>query len=124
SSNDLRRKDFNVLIIEEDAGRCDFLRETLGEYSLELVHDGESGLAGLRAFKPDLVILDFDLPIVDGFKVLTLIRTALNVPIIIVSGSRMRAIDRVMASELGADYYLTKPFSSKELRYKARQLIA
>jgi DNA-binding response OmpR family regulator/KaiC/GvpD/RAD55 family RecA-like ATPase len=124
SSNDLRPKDFNVLIIEDDAEMCDLLRETLGEYSLELVHDGVSGLARLIAFKPDLVILDFDLPIVDGFKVLTLIRTALNVPIIIVSGSRMRAIDRVMASELGADYYLTKPFSSKELRYKAKQLIA
>ena len=124
SSNALRPKDFNVLIIEDDAEMCDLLRETLGEYSLELVHDGVSGLARLIAFKPDLVILDFDLPIIDGFKVLTLIRTALNVPIIIVSGSRMRAIDRVMASELGADYYLTKPFSSKELRYKAKQLIA
>ena len=76
------------------------------------------------SFKPDLVVLDFDLPVVDGFKVLELIRSALNVPIIIVSGSRMRALDRVMASELGADYYLTKPFSANELKHKARQLIA
>jgi CheY-like chemotaxis protein len=88
------------------------------------VHDGVSGLAKLISFKPDLVFLDFDLPVIDGFKVLTLIRSALNVPIIIVSGSRMRAIDRVMASELGADYYLTKPFSAKDLKQKARQLIA
>jgi CheY-like chemotaxis protein len=81
-------------------------------------------LAKLISLKPDLVVLDFDLPVIDGFKVLTLIRSALNVPIIIMSGSRMRAIDRVMASELGADYYLTKPFSAKELKHKARQLIA
>lgn len=121
---EVRAKDFNVLIIEDDPETCDLVTQTLGDYSLEVVHDGVSGLAKLISFKPDLVVLDFDLPVIDGFKVLTLIRSALNVPIIIVSGSRMRAIDRVMASELGADYYLTKPFSAKELKHKARQLIA
>jgi DNA-binding response OmpR family regulator/KaiC/GvpD/RAD55 family RecA-like ATPase len=121
---DVRPKDFNVLIIEDDSETCDLVTQTLDDYSLEVVHDGVSGLAKLISFKPDLVVLDFDLPVIDGFKVLTLIRSALNVPIIIVSGSRMRAIDRVMASELGADYYLTKPFSAKELKHKARQLIA
>jgi CheY-like chemotaxis protein len=120
----LQPGDFNVLIIEDDAETCELLTQTLADYSLEVVHDGVSGLAKLISFKPDLVVLDFDLPVIDGFKVLTLIRSALNVPIIIVSGSRMRAIDRVMASELGADYYLTKPFSAKELKHKARQLIA
>lgn len=126
SANDaeVRAKDCNVLIVEDDPETCDLVTQTLGDYTLEVVHDGVSGLAKLISFKPDLVVLDFDLPVIDGFKVLTLIRSALNVPIIIVSGSRMRAIDRVMASELGADYYLTKPFSAKELKYKARQLIA
>ena len=121
---EVRASDFSVLIIEDDAETCDLLTQTLSDYSVEVVHDGVSGLARLISLKPDLVVLDFDLPIIDGFKVLTLIRSALNVPIIIVSGSRMRAIDRVMASELGADYYLTKPFSAKELKNKARQLIA
>ena len=121
---DVRARDFNVLIIEDDAETCDLLTQTLGDYTLEVVDDGVSGLAKLISLKPDLVVLDFDLPVIDGFKVLTLIRSALNVPIIIVSGSRMRAIDRVMASELGADYYLTKPFSARELKHKARQLIA
>jgi len=121
---DVRARDFNVLIIEDDAEICDLLTQTLGDYTLEVVDDGVSGLAKLISLKPDLVVLDFDLPVIDGFKVLTLIRSVLNVPIIIVSGSRMRAIDRVMASELGADYYLTKPFSTRELKHKARQLIA
>jgi CheY-like chemotaxis protein/KaiC/GvpD/RAD55 family RecA-like ATPase len=124
TGGELRARNFNVLIIEDDPETCDLVTQTLGDYSLEVVHDGVSGLAKLISFKPDLVVLDFDLPVIDGFKVLTLIRSALNVPIIIVSGSRMRAIDRVMASELGADYYLTKPFSAKELKHKARQLIA
>ena len=121
---EVRAKDCNVLIVEDDPEIRDLVTQTLGDYTLEVVHDGMSGLAKLISFKPDLVVLDFDLPVIDGFKVLTLIRSSLNVPIIIVSGSRMRAIDRVMASELGADYYLTKPFSAKELKYKARQLIA
>lgn len=121
---ELNAKDFNILIVEDDAETRDLVSHTLSDYSLEIVHDGVSGLAKLISLKPDLVILDFDLPVIDGFKVLSLIRSALNVPIIIISGSRMRAIDRVMASELGADYYLTKPFSAKELKHKARQLIA
>ncbi|HSQ20388.1 MAG TPA: ATPase domain-containing protein, partial [Blastocatellia bacterium] len=83
---EVRASDFNVLIIEDDAETCDLLTQTLGDYSVEVVHDGVSGLARLISLKPDLVVLDFDLPIIDGFKVLTLIRSALNVPIIIVSG--------------------------------------
>ncbi len=121
---EVRAKDFNVLVIQDDAESHDLVTQTLGNYALEVAHDGVSGLAKLISFKPDLVVLDFDLPIVDGFTVLTLIRSALNVPIIVLSGTRIRAIDRVMASELGADYYLTKPFSAKELKHKARQLIA
>ena len=121
---EVQAKDFNVLIIEDDAETCENLIQTLAEYTLEVVHDGMSGLAKLLAFKPDLVVLGFDLPIIDGFKILRLVRSALNVPVIIVSGSRMRAIDRVMASEIGADYFVTKPFSTRELKHKARQLIA
>jgi len=117
-------KDFNVLIIDDDAASCEAVAHTLSDYTVEVVHDGVSGLAKLISFKPDLIILDVDLPIIDGFKVLAHIRTSLNMPIIIVSGSHMRASDRVLAAELGADYYLTKPFSVKELRQKARQLIA
>src|SRR5215510_15812585 len=102
----------------------DLVSKQLSDYAIETVHDGVSALAKLISFEPDLVVLDFDLPVVDGFKLLTLIRASLDVPIIVVTGSRLRAVDRVMASELGADYYLTKPFSAKELKYKARQLIA
>jgi DNA-binding response OmpR family regulator len=124
AENEVNAREFSILIIEDDLDTCDQIMEMLADYTLEVVHDGVSALAKLISFKPDLVILDFDLPVIDGFKVLTLMRMSLNVPIIIVSGSRMRAVDRVMASELGADYFLTKPFSAKELKNKARQLIA
>jgi DNA-binding response OmpR family regulator len=121
---EVQAKDFNVLVISDDAEITDLVTQALRDYTLEVVHDGVSGLTKLISVKPDLVVLDFDLPIIDGSRVLTLIRSALNVPIVIVSGLRMRATDRVMASELGADYFLTKPFSTKELKHKARQLIA
>jgi CheY-like chemotaxis protein len=69
-------------------------------------------------------VLSLDLPIIDGFKVLEHMRQGLNVPVILITGTRMRASDRILAAELGADYYMTKPYSPKELRHKARQLIA
>ncbi|HEX8091268.1 MAG TPA: response regulator, partial [Blastocatellia bacterium] len=117
-------RDFKVLIIDDDPNSCDLVAQALTEYTVEVVNDGVSGLSKLISFKPDLVVLDVDLPIIDGFKVLEHIRLSLNMPIIIVSGFRVRASDRLLAAELGADYYLTKPFSVKELRHKARQLIA
>lgn len=120
----VRAKDFNVLVIDDDLASCEIIAQTLGEYTIETVHDGVAGLAKLISFKPDLIILDVDLPIIDGFKVLAHIRSSLNMPIIIISGTHLRASDRLLSAELGADYYMTKPFSGKELRHKARQLIA
>ena len=117
-------KDCNVLVIDDDPASCELIAQTLDAYTLEVVHDGMSGLARLISFKPDLVVLSLDLPIIDGFKVLEHMRQGLNVPVILITATRLRASDRVLAAELGADYYLTKPYSAKELRHKARQLIA
>jgi two-component system response regulator CpxR len=117
-------KEFNVLVIDDDVASSESSAQALSEYNVETVKDGISGLAKLISFRPDLVVLNVDLPIIDGFKILAHIRSSLNMPIIIVSGSRVRASDRLLSTELGADYYLTKPFSVKELKHKARQLIA
>jgi CheY-like chemotaxis protein/KaiC/GvpD/RAD55 family RecA-like ATPase len=117
-------RDCHVLVIDDDPASCELIAQTLDSYTLEIVHDGMSGLAKLIAFKPDLVVLSLDLPIIDGFKVLEHMRQGMNVPVILVTSTRMRAGDRILAAELGADYYLTKPYSPKELRHKARQLIA
>jgi DNA-binding response OmpR family regulator/KaiC/GvpD/RAD55 family RecA-like ATPase len=117
-------QDCKVLVIDDDPASCALVAQTLDCYSLEAVHDGMSGLAKLISCKPDLVVLSLDLPIIDGFKVLEHIRQGLNVPVILTTSTRMRAGDRVLAAELGADYYLAKPYSANELRHKARQLIA
>ncbi|MFL6273808.1 MAG: ATPase domain-containing protein [Blastocatellia bacterium] len=117
-------KDCKVLVIDDDLASCAQVAQTLDSYTLDIVHDGMSGLAKLISYKPDLVVLSLDLPIIDGFKVLEHIRQGLNVPVILTTATRMRAGDRVLAAELGADYYLAKPYSQNELRHKARQLIA
>ena len=113
-----------VLVIVGDANTCALIAQSLDDFTIEQVHDAMSGLARLISSRPDLVILDVDLPVIDGFKLLAHIRASLNVPVIIVSGRLLRSSDRVMSTELGADYHLTKPFSAKELWQKARQLIA
>lgn len=116
--------DFRVLIIDSDPSSSELLLRGVSEYTVETARDEVGGLTMLISFRPDLVILDLDLPSTDGFRVLTHIRASLNVPIIVVSGLYVRSSDRIRSTELGADYYLTKPFSVKELRQKARQLIA
>lgn len=116
--------EFTVLLIHSDPAECEAMAQSLDQYNIDIVHDGLSALSRLISLKTDLVILGVDLPIIDGFEVLSHIRRSLNVPVIAISATRVRAGDRILASEMGADYYLTKPYSSKELRQKARQLIA
>jgi CheY-like chemotaxis protein len=117
-------KEFTVLLVHSDPAECEAMAQLLDQYNIDIVHDGLSALSRLISLKTDLVILGVDLPIIDGFEVLSHIRRSLNVPVIAISATRVRAGDRILASEMGADYYLTKPYSSKELRQKVRQLIA
>lgn len=116
--------DFTVLVISGDSGSSQRILRALGEYKLDTSDDPVTGLARLISLKPDLVVLDIDVQTIDGFKLLGHIRINLDVPIIVVSSSHVRASDRIRATELGADYFLTKPFAIKELRQKSRQLIA
>ncbi|HEY6328986.1 MAG TPA: response regulator [Blastocatellia bacterium] len=115
---------FSVLIVTGDQSCHKRIVKALRDYSLDRAANGISGLAKLISSRPDLVVLDADLQIVNGFEVLEHMRANLDVPIIVLSSSYMRASDRIQWTEQGADYYLSKPFSISELRHKARQLIA
>jgi two-component system response regulator ArlR len=111
---------FKILVVEDDAQIVRVLR-------LELEHEGyvvdtaSDGLAGLeKALKePDLVILDVMLPKMDGLEVCTRVRAKSNVPIIMLT-AKDRIPDRVSGLDLGADDYLTKPFSIEELLARVR----
>jgi DNA-binding response OmpR family regulator len=111
---------FKVLVVEDDAQIVRVLR-------LELEHEGyvvdtaSDGLAGLeKALKePDLVILDVMLPKMDGHEVCTRVRAKSTVPIIMLT-AKDRIPDRVSGLDLGADDYITKPFSIEELLARVR----
>jgi len=84
------------------------------EFEVIGAHDGKAALAALKADEPDLVILDVAMPGMDGFEVCRRIREKSAVPIIMLTARAMEA-DKVKGLELGADDYITKPFSHREL---------
>ena len=116
--------DFKILFIGEDGSLSERIGQTLKEYSMTTVADALQGIANAMSSNPDLVILDVDMLLIDGFKVLAQIRACVNAPIITLSESRLRASDRILSTELGSDYYLTKPVSLVEIKQKVRQLLA
>lgn len=105
-----------VLIIEDEAEIRKFLRLTLSMHDFEPV-EAETGKEGLRQLviqRPELVILDLGLPDMDGSEIIQEIRGWSQMPIIVLS-ARGQEKDKINALELGADDYLTKPFSAGEL---------
>ena len=106
----------NILVVEDDTS----LRETLTynlkreAYTVWAVGDGKLALENARKNHPDLVVLDLMLPGLDGFEVCRILRQEMNIPILILT-ARDDEIDRVIGLEIGADDYITKPFSMREL---------
>ena len=81
--------------------------------------DGEDGLEKAQEIKPDLVLLDVMLPKMDGFEVCRILRKDLEMPVFMIS-AKAEEIDRVVGLEIGADDYITKPFSMRELVVRVR----
>ncbi len=112
-----------ILVVEDDIS----LRETLAYnlekqgYAVETAGDGKQGLQLARLIQPDLILLDVMLPGMDGFDVCRILRQEMDIPILMLT-ARTDEIDRVVGLELGADDYVTKPFSMRELiaRVKTR----
>ena len=111
---------YKVLVIEDDAAISRVLQLELQHegYEVELARDGLEGLE--KALKePDLVILDLMLPRMDGMEVCKRLRAKSNVPVIMLT-AKDRVPDRVAGLDIGADDYLTKPFSTDELLARVR----
>lgn len=115
-----------ILLIEDEVSIQELLRFNIEKegYIVVTAGDGEKGLALVKSEKPDLIILDLMLPVLDGFEVCKTLRAKKEtslIPIIIMSASDDVA-DKVIGLELGADDYITKPFNPRELtvRIKAR----
>jgi two-component system response regulator MprA len=114
----------HVLVIEDEEKITDFLRRGLvyEGYRVDVAHDGPSGLSLARDTPPDLVILDWMLPGMDGLEVCRRLRSGGPIPIIILT-ARDSVADRVLGLDAGADDYLVKPFSFDELLARIRALL-
>ena len=118
-------KDTNtVLVVEDEENLLEALRYNLERegYVVHTAVDGEQALMAAREAAPDLVILDVMLPRLDGFEVCRILRRRGDVPILMLT-ARGEEIDRVVGLELGADDYVTKPFSVRELMARVRNLL-
>lgn len=105
-----------VFIIEDEKELAELVRDYLiqSNFEVEIFNDGQTGLQAALQDNPDLVILDLMLPRMDGLSVCRKLREVSNVPIIMVT-ALTEEIDRLLGLKLGADDYVCKPFSPKEL---------
>ncbi|MGA7193589.1 MAG: response regulator transcription factor [Anaerolineales bacterium] len=112
-----------ILIVEDEPALQETLTYDLKKdgYTVETVGDGLAALEAARRLKPDLIILDIMLPKMNGFEVASILRKELTTVILMLT-ARDDEIDRIAGLEVGADDYLTKPFSMRELlaRVKAQ----
>ena len=113
-----------VLVIDDEPKIADLCRDYLhaAGYSVLTAADGLQGLALARRERPDLVVLDLMLPGLDGLDVCRALRQEGSVPIIMLT-ARVDESDRLVGLELGADDYLTKPFSPRELVARVRTVL-
>jgi len=113
-----------VLVVDDDVASRALIRLALERESFSVLEasDGTEALGVIASDCPDLVVLDVNLPLIGGFDVLTQVRLEHSVPVIIVTG-RNGETDRVLGLELGADDYVVKPFSPRELASRVRAIL-
>ena len=111
----------SILVVEDEPALRDTLSYNLKKdgFAVEAVGDGRSALDSARRLKPDLIVLDLMLPEIDGFEVCRILRKEMITPILMLT-ARDDEIDRVVGLEVGADDYLTKPFSMRELMARVK----
>jgi DNA-binding response OmpR family regulator len=113
-----------ILVVDDEISLQETLAYSLKKegYSVEVVGDGNVALEMARSYKPDLVVLDVMLPGKDGFEVCRILRQESNIPVLMLT-ARDDEIDRVVGLEVGADDYLVKPFSMRELIARVKALL-
>ena len=114
-----------ILVVEDDAGIRVILQDTLTAqgYNVVTAEDGRKGLELAKQLKPDLIILDVMLPLMDGFEICKSIRQDVIISPVLMLTLKDEEADKVLGLELGADDYVTKPFSLKELSARVKALL-
>ena len=113
-----------ILVIEDEVKAAAYIRQGLVEsgHAVDVAHNGTDGLHAAATGDHDLVILDVQLPGIDGFAVLSALRTSKQVPVLMLT-ARGKTDDKVRGFDLGADDYLVKPFQFPELLARVRALL-
>ena len=113
-----------ILVVDDEPSVTDLLAYNLRKalYDVQVAADGRVALQFVREFQPDLILLDLMIPEVDGLDVCRELRKSSNVPVIMIT-ARGEEIDRVIGLELGADDYVTKPFSVRELMARIKAVL-
>src|SRR5437016_7570753 len=113
-----------VLVVDDEPKIVQLARDYLEHAGFAVVTagDGRSALAAIRTRRPDLVVLDLALPELDGLDVTRAIRSDSNLPIVMLT-ARDDELDKLLGLELGADDYITKPFSPRELVARVRAVL-
>jgi len=113
-----------ILVVDDDANICELLRLYLTKegYQVTVANDGEEGLEKFNQVKPDMVLLDVMMPKMDGLEVCRRIRKLGNTPVMMLT-AKGETFDKVLGLELGADDYLAKPFSPRELAARIKALL-
>ena len=116
--------DRSVLVVEDEENLLEALRYNLEQegYGVLTAGDGAAALETARSASPDLVVLDVMLPQLDGLEVCRILRRESDLPILMLT-AKGEEIDRVVGLELGADDYVTKPFSMRELMARVRAML-
>jgi two-component system alkaline phosphatase synthesis response regulator PhoP len=114
----------NILVVDDEQKIVQLARDYLQHagFKVSVAYDGKTALAMARSEKPDLVVLDLGLPQLDGLDVTRALRKVSNVPIIMLT-ARSEESDKLVGLEIGADDYITKPFSPKELVARVRTVL-
>lgn len=113
-----------ILVVEDEPTLLDTLQYNLTRqgYAVCLAEDGPTALETARKERPDLIVLDIMLPGLDGFEVCRILRQEMNAPILMLT-ARDDEVDKVVGLEVGADDYMTKPFSMRELMARVKALL-
>jgi len=112
---------YKVLVIDDERAIADIIKFNLEKegYIVELAYDGEEGVQKALKWEPNLVLLDIMMPKKDGFQVLKEIRAKYQIPVIMLT-AKEEEVDKVLGLELGADDYVVKPFSMRELMARVK----
>jgi two-component system OmpR family response regulator len=116
--------DTKVLIVEDDPNLLATLKYNLQKdgYDAVTAVDGAEALETARKEKPDIIVLDIMLPVMNGFEVCRILRKEMTVPILMLT-AKTDEMDKIVGLEIGADDYMTKPFSMRELLARVRAMV-